>query len=344
MITLPLTVADDDGGSATAEHRYIVVYDPAGGFVTCGGWIDSPQGGYAPDPSLTGKATFGFVSKYKKGADVPEGNTQFVFQVADLNFHSTEYQWLVVAGNKAKFKGYGTINGQGSYGFMITATDGDADGGVDTFRIKIWNPIAHGETRPSAWQSDEYAPYIHGEDPYPDGTAGVLCLGDNIGHLQIDTGESPRAIQVYFPTHQGLDGWLYGPPTYLTSGLYDFDQLQLSVHDVPSTGPGRSHKHRGGLENMVLDVKYHCQFGLYLHDPVSGLKIAWNSHYRSDPWHWDDPEPDLYMIRVAEDEWHLVNTGYINHFFTPDDPTKDPDHPVFMPFKILITKLPEPNS
>jgi hypothetical protein len=41
-----------------------------------------------------------------------------------------------VAGhNKAKFKGTGTINGFGNYGFMLTATDGS----VDTLRIKIWD-------------------------------------------------------------------------------------------------------------------------------------------------------------------------------------------------------------
>ncbi len=59
-----------------------VVYDPSGGFVTGGGWIDSPAGAYMADPSLSGKATFGFVSKYKKGASVPTGNTEFQFNLA----------------------------------------------------------------------------------------------------------------------------------------------------------------------------------------------------------------------------------------------------------------------
>ena len=64
---------------------------------------------------------------------------EFRFHAGDLNFHSTAYQWLVVAGAHAKFKGRGTINGSGDYGFMITATDGDVQGGggVDKFRIKI---------------------------------------------------------------------------------------------------------------------------------------------------------------------------------------------------------------
>ena len=114
----------------------IVVYDPTAGFVTGGGWIDSPEGAYTDEPSLVGKATFGFVSKYKKGATVPTGNTVFDFHVASLKFHSDTYHWLVVnqGGTNAQFKGTGTINGQGSYKFMLWAGDDDPD----TFRIKIW--------------------------------------------------------------------------------------------------------------------------------------------------------------------------------------------------------------
>ena len=90
-----------------------------------GGWIDSPLGAYVPDPSLTGKATFGFVSKYKKGKNTPDGNTEFQFRAADMNFHSTSYDWLVVSrgGSNAQFKGSGTINGSGDYRFMIWASD-----------------------------------------------------------------------------------------------------------------------------------------------------------------------------------------------------------------------------
>jgi PKD repeat protein len=139
IYTLQLTVTDDDAGSGTDIFEYIVVYDPSAGFVTGGGWIDSPAGAYIPDPTLAGKANFGFVSKYKRGATVPEGQTEFQFQVADLNFHSSSYEWLVVTGgNYARFKGEGTINGEGSYKFMIWAGDGTGTDGADTFRIKIW--------------------------------------------------------------------------------------------------------------------------------------------------------------------------------------------------------------
>ncbi|MCK4795488.1 MAG: PKD domain-containing protein, partial [Desulfobacteraceae bacterium] len=39
---------------------------------------------FAVDFALTGKANFGFVSKYKKGAQTPEGNTEFVFKAGEL--------------------------------------------------------------------------------------------------------------------------------------------------------------------------------------------------------------------------------------------------------------------
>jgi hypothetical protein len=140
VYTISVTITDGAGASASGASSYLVVYDPNGGFVTGGGWINSPAGAYAANPALTGKATFGFVSKYQKGANVPTGNTEFQFKVGNLNFSSTSYAWLVVAGAKAQYKGSGTINGGGAYSFMLTAIDGQVNGGggVDKFRIKIW--------------------------------------------------------------------------------------------------------------------------------------------------------------------------------------------------------------
>ena len=128
-------------GVSYSDSRLIVIYDPSAGFVTGGGKIASAAGAYLADPTLTGSATFGFVSRYKKGANTPDGQTEFNFQVANFNFHSTSYEWLVVAGAKAQYKGAGTLNGSGSYSFLLTATDGQVNGGggIDKFRIKIWD-------------------------------------------------------------------------------------------------------------------------------------------------------------------------------------------------------------
>jgi hypothetical protein len=143
VYTLTLTLTDACGESVSDVFQYIVIYDPDGGFVTGGGWIDSPLGASTQYPDAVGKANFGFVSKYKKGSTVPQGNTEFQFKAGDLNFNSYVYDWLVIAGSKAMFKGEGTINGDGEYGFMISAIDGDrkTNGGDDMFRIKIWELI-----------------------------------------------------------------------------------------------------------------------------------------------------------------------------------------------------------
>ena len=135
VTNISLTVSD--GQLSDTDTTLLVVYDPSGGFVTGGGWIISPEGALLGSDSI-GKANFGFVAKYKKGATVPEGNTEFRFQAGNFAFKSTSYEWLVVAGSKAIFKGEGKIDGlEGTFKFMLTAVDDTQD----KFRIKIWDAL-----------------------------------------------------------------------------------------------------------------------------------------------------------------------------------------------------------
>jgi len=143
LYQVTITVTDDDGGSVSYVHDYVVVFDASGGFANGGGWFNSPAGAYTPndpsDPDVTGVARFAFVSKYNKGATVPTGNAAFRFQAGDLDFESTAYDWLVVSGTKATFRGTGTLNGAAGYRFTITANDGTTkSGGVDQLRVRIW--------------------------------------------------------------------------------------------------------------------------------------------------------------------------------------------------------------
>ena len=139
VYAITLTVIDRDGGIGSSTFQYVVVYDPSAGYVTGAGTISSPVGAYTQDSSLSGKAIFGFVSKYQNGANQPTGSTQFRFIIANFSFKSTSYDWLVVGGARAQYKGSGTINGSGDYGFILTSIDGQINGGggIDKFRIKI---------------------------------------------------------------------------------------------------------------------------------------------------------------------------------------------------------------
>ncbi len=148
VYNVKVTVTDKDLETGIRElAELVVVYDPSAGFVTGGGWIDSEAGWCHLDDfcaEAEGKANFGFISKYKNGRSVPEGNTEFNFRNGGLNFHSDSYNWLVInqGGTNAQYKGSGTINGDLApsdelFKFIIWAKDLDP-GGDDTFRIKIW--------------------------------------------------------------------------------------------------------------------------------------------------------------------------------------------------------------
>lgn len=130
-----VTATDAANNPSNIECTMLAVYDPSAGFVTGGGWFMSPAGAYVADAGLTGKATFGFVSKYVKGKTLPTGNTEFQFKAGNLNFSSSAYEWLVVnqGGTNAQFKGTGALNGVPGYKFMVWAKDDTPD----TFRIQI---------------------------------------------------------------------------------------------------------------------------------------------------------------------------------------------------------------
>jgi len=143
-VTLNLT---DQNGAKTWVNTagdleaIAVVYDPSAGYAIGGGWFTSPAGAYRAVPALGGKVSYGFTSKYFKNATNPKGETQFEFKQAGLEFNALNFDYLVISGAKAQFKGQGKLNGDGAYGFMLTVLDGQikGGGGTDLVRVKIWN-------------------------------------------------------------------------------------------------------------------------------------------------------------------------------------------------------------
>lgn len=136
VYAVTMTVTDADGGAASAQVE-VVVTDPAAGFVTGGGWIDSPKGAYLADPELAGRMTFRFVSEYRGGEVVPTGDTELQFRAGSLVFHSKSHQWLVVhrAAGNAQLRSNGRVNGRDGYSILLRATDG---GRVDRLRVQIF--------------------------------------------------------------------------------------------------------------------------------------------------------------------------------------------------------------
>lgn len=136
VYTVTLTVTDNSGAASTSTYQYVVIYDPAGGFVTGAGRFNSPVGSISGSPTESGMTNFGTNAKYVNG--VLTGSTRLNFRDGNyvFGFDSTSYDWLVVTnGNQAQLHGTGTVNGSGSYTFTLTALDNSPD----TFRLQIWD-------------------------------------------------------------------------------------------------------------------------------------------------------------------------------------------------------------
>lgn len=148
LYNVTLTVTDDMGAQST-DSVMAVVYDPAAGFATGGGWFipggnTSYNDDFLPNIDGTSPANFGFVVKYKKGATNPDGQLEFQYRQGDFNLHSSGMEWLVITNkNWAKFQGLATIKGlDGLYPFQVDARDGDFGGRSqpDRFIIKVYPP------------------------------------------------------------------------------------------------------------------------------------------------------------------------------------------------------------
>ena len=137
VYSIRLTVRDKDGGSDTKlASGPIVVFDPAGGTLTGGGWVASPAGAVAFAPTAAGKLTFSLNARYEPGSSIPTGKAELKLNVGKVEFRSTSLDWLVMGEASAQLQGRGTVNGSGDYAFSVIAIDGQSTGAV---RIRIWH-------------------------------------------------------------------------------------------------------------------------------------------------------------------------------------------------------------
>jgi hypothetical protein len=201
---LRMNVTDQKGvtsyTTANGDYEaYFVAYDANGGYTYGAGTFISPAGALAAKPSLTDKVTFGFTSNYIKGATNPKGETEFDFKINDSNysfgFNALNYDYMVVSGSKAIYKGLGktTINGveQSGIAFILTVIDGKNQtypNGVDKIRMKIYNKTTGAviyDSQPGA--SETVDPTIAVYLPKTDGTDIVVMSPTTTAKADITT-------------------------------------------------------------------------------------------------------------------------------------------------------------
>ena len=268
---LQMNVTDQTGLMSYANtnedmEAIVVVYDPNGGFTYGGGWFHSPAGALNSDPTATGKVNYGFTVNYYKGASNPKGETQFDFKVGDLEFNALNFDYLVISGAKAQFRGTGKIiGGQSGIGFIMTVIDGDLDGtGVDKVRVKIFNKVNGHVFYDSQPNASEAA------DP-------AIAVGSNSSVTISGSGAGPTVTKPMLQEHEtdkvanGLKVQALPNPTFnyftlvIQSG--DTKTVQITISDAA----GRVVELRPAIPpNGALTIGQNYRPGIYFAEIVQG--------------------------------------------------------------------------
>jgi uncharacterized repeat protein (TIGR01451 family) len=142
LYNIEVTVA----GSEYTASGILVVYNPQGGFVTGGGWIQPLDDGLNTYPNH--RANFGFNAKYKKGS--PTGHIEFRYSNGYIDLKSSSIEQLIITrGKLAHFMGWASVNGEEGSWFFAKAIDRGEPGTNDTFEIKVWAPGVSIEGEPT---------------------------------------------------------------------------------------------------------------------------------------------------------------------------------------------------
>jgi hypothetical protein len=209
----------------------IVIYDPNGGYTYGGGYFTSPEGALKSSPTATGDVSFGFTMNYYKNATLPKGETQFEFKLGDFEYNAVNFDYLVISGAKAQFKGTGKlIGGQSGINFIMTVIDGQLDGsGTDKVRMKIYNKNTgevYYDNQPGASDTDNPGTQV--------GTNSSIVISSNTAITLTTRLKSEEQIRIV-PT--SLEVNTYPNPTssnfrLMVNSSNRIDKIKMQVIDV----------------------------------------------------------------------------------------------------------------
>ena len=129
----PVTVSLSDGYNTVTSSTRAVVFDPTAGFLTGGGWFQSPAGALVTNPAAAGKAKIDVSVKYTTPT-APSGSFTLSLDGVRFALATTSIDWLVVSGDTGTFAGPATVNGQPGYRVEATAVD---RGSSDTMKVVV---------------------------------------------------------------------------------------------------------------------------------------------------------------------------------------------------------------
>ena len=135
--TVNCTATDASGNTATCSFTITVTTTPStlNSKITGGGTVNVTNG----------KGSFAIVA-LTKSTGQPQGNLTYQDHVLGMIVKSTQVTSVVVSGTHAQVYGKATINGAGSYDFLVDLNDNGEPGTADTFHIQLSNGYTAGGT------------------------------------------------------------------------------------------------------------------------------------------------------------------------------------------------------
>ncbi|HTY36645.1 MAG TPA: YDG domain-containing protein [Bacteroidota bacterium] len=238
-----LTLGGSDAGNYTLTQPTATASITAAtntGDVAGAGWVTSPAGAYPSKPTYTGKGYFVFAVGYVGHSTVPVGLTTFILKSSGLfsstafTFVSVTHEALSITGSSATLKGTGTINGSGSYGFLLTMINGTPTKTPDKIRMKIWN-----KNSGNAVYYDSQIGSPDGEAPTAAVTGGVITISKsggsstaaNPGIQQLIENEEATEIPAHFELYNAYPN-PFNPSTTIVYDLPQNSKVRLAVYDM----------------------------------------------------------------------------------------------------------------